>query len=169
MKEILVTPLSIFDPLVKKYGQAIARPETAPADSQGKGWKCWFPLGTLEGQLQWNIGLVEADLYEPIIRMVECHPTRQEWVFALDEPIIQIVALNSRHEPERADASSVQAVLLLPGQGILIDKGIWHAAGFPANLQHACYGFALAPVPVGVNEAGVISFANEDIVRVSIV
>lgn len=97
---------------------------------------------------------------------MESHPSRKEWIYALDTPIIQVVALSSSREKGRADAYAAQAILLQPGQSLLIHEGIWHAGGFPANLQHAIYGFALPPALPEVKEEGMVAFAEADTVRV---
>lgn len=168
MNEKVIVPIPVTHPDVQKYGQKVAYSESSSPDSCGEGWKCWFLLASLEGKKQWNIGIVEADLPEPIIKLVESHPTRKEWVFAIDAPIIQTVALEDQLHPGHADVSTARAILLLPGQGILINEGIWHAAGFPVNLRHALYGFVLAPADPEVKEVGMIPFCEGNHLRISL-
>jgi hypothetical protein len=168
MIERLLQPVRANHSEMEKYGRAVMPASGKPADSFGEGWQCWYPLGTLPMEAHLQIGLVEANLLQPVIKLVECHPTREEWVYAIDAPVIQVVALPESGQAGLADGSTARAILLNPGEGFIIRAGVWHAPAFPVNLTHAYYGFVL-PAPSGdVKEVGLVSFKEDDWVRVNL-
>jgi ureidoglycolate lyase len=79
------------------------------------------------------------------VEALERHDDREEWVYALDQPVVQVVALSAPGQPDRPDAASVAAFLLRPGQGVVVERGIWHSAGLPAGQRSVYYGFVLGP------------------------
>lgn len=130
-----------------------------PPDLSGDGWQCWYPIGKLPKYI-WQIGIVRTETALRILQRMERHLDREEWVFALDKPIIQALALSFSSTPQQPDAHSVQAILLHPGEGLIIAAGVWHAVGVPARGEGAFYGFLLGePVQDG-GDSGWVPFAN---------
>lgn len=170
MKEIMINVMDTSQTLLEEYGLIVARKPKQKPDNQGEGWQCWYPLGVLPeatGSLQ--IGLVRTTLNEPLVKLVECHPVRGEWVYAIDRPIIQVVALSSASIPQKlANVATAKAVLLNPGEGILIRAGVWHAPAFAADLAEAVYGFVLEEVDPKVRELGMVPFDHNDGLRIRI-
>ena len=167
MKEITVQLENLMDADLTAYGQAVGKTSDQAPDSSGEGWRCWFPLGSLEMGKELQLGLVLADLHEPLIGKVEAHPTRQELVYAIDAPVVQVVALNAEGTDSAADANTARAILLQPGEGLIINAGVWHAPAFHADLDAAQYGFILAVPDPAVDELGMIPFASSCSVRVT--
>lgn len=167
MNEMTIHPVGIHELDLGRYGRVVGRKPGQQPDSRGEGFQCWYPLGELSNEKHLQIGLVLANLAEPLIEKVESHPTREEWVYAIDAPVIQVVALNCDHG-QRADASTARAILLQPGEGILIRAGVWHAPAFAAGLNKAYYGFLLATADPGVKEEGLIPFDGEFKVRIGL-
>ncbi len=130
MREIQVKAARVNNTELFSFGEITGSSDLLLPDSQGEGWQCWYPLGVVPGEGE--IGLVRSTLTEPLIEFVECHPTRSEWVYAIDKPIIQVVAL-SDSKSGSADPATTKAVLLKPGDGIIIQEGVWHAPAFSAD------------------------------------
>lgn len=125
------------------YGRLVAAGDDQPPDFTGKDWQCWYPLGELQAAGPPAIGLVRAKPGDMAVLEMERHPHRSEWVFAIDGPVIQSVALSGGENPERPDPQQARAFVIQPGQGVLISAGVWHAAGLAAG-RAVLYGFVLS-------------------------
>lgn len=150
-KQLTSTNLSAF-------GKPVFLPADTPPDSAGTGWQCWYPTGTLQGTGNLQIGIVRVDLGEARIAKVEMHPTREEYVYAMESPIVQVMALGSEASGELADPKTAVAVLIRPGEGIIIHPGVWHAPAFAASLTQGYYGFILGAPDPAVSEKGLVEF-----------
>lgn len=164
MSEIVIHLIGIKDINFSQYGQVVGKRQDQSPDIQGEGWRCWYPVGQLADQKSMQIGLVLADLHVPVIQKVESHPTREEWVYAIDTPIVQVIALGV----ETADPKTAKAVLLAPGEGFIIRAGVWHAPAFAANLKSGYYGFVLAKANPAKEEAGMVPFQGDSTVRIDL-
>lgn len=142
-RRIAIQPIAeaTFGPFGRVVGHVTAR----PPDAAGDGWACWYPVGELRDAAPLLIGLVRTDPRPLQVEALERHDDREEWVYALDQPVVQVVALSAPGQPDRPDAASVAAFLLRPGQGVVVERGIWHSAGLPAGQRSVYYGFVLGP------------------------
>jgi ureidoglycolate hydrolase len=125
-------------------------------------------LGELQTNYPQQIGIVLAEPGHKTVSQMEHHRNRAEWVFAIDKPVIQLVSLPGDSLTERPDSQKAQAFLILPGQGVLIYKGIWHAAGIAPGEEHVLYGFVLgkeSEAEEGIDK-GMLPFFDEGIVRI---
>ncbi len=79
---------------------------------------------------------------------MERHVSREELLIALDKEIIQPVAICQDIEDpeERPDPKTVKAFRIKPGQGIIINKGVWHSPSYPVSGD-ATYLFAIEKKP----------------------
>jgi ureidoglycolate lyase len=127
----------------ERFGRAILVDRGQAPDMHGDGWRCWYPVAVLPSDPPPLLGLVEALPHPLVLVVMERHPARAEWVFALERPIVQAVAL-SAGESDCPDPATVRAYLIWPGQGVIIGPGVWHAAGLAAGPTPVPYGFALA-------------------------
>ncbi len=160
-ESVRVFPLTLEPTAFQPYGVIAAPLHGQTADTSGEGWQCWYPLGELDENLAWQIGLVHSEARARIITSMERHLQRPEWVFALEQPLIQAVALSHPANPAQPDAASFKAFILYPGQGVLIEKGIWHAVGLPAGDTGIQYGFVLAKeTPDTQENSGWVPFAG---------
>lgn len=165
--EVRAEPLTQDE--VKPYGRMIAVPEGHAADFSGEGWQCWVPLAELEDGLQWQAGLVRSAARPLTVSEMESHLERPEAVFALDRPLVQTVALPDAVNLSIPDVRTVKAFVVQPGQGILMEKGIWHGVGLPAGPEGAVYLFLLGSgelYEAGEN-SGWVPFAGGVTVRVT--
>lgn len=166
MAEINLKAIRVTETNLEQFGNVFAKKEGQQPDNQGTGWQCWYPLGRLHNEEALMIGLVKTNLAVPVIEKVECHPTRSEWVYAIDKPIIQVVALSSKTPETLADAATAKAIILNPGEGIVIHAGVWHAPAFAADLTEAIYGFVLAKAAPNVEELGMVRFDQNNVLRI---
>lgn len=148
---------------ISPYGKIISPNHNQPPDIEGDNWKCWYPLGELQSDYTQIIGMVNTEPSDKIFQKMEKHPNRSEWVFAIDKPYIQVVALSSSKTGNMPDQETVKAFLVRPGQGILISKDVWHAPGITAYDEPSLYGFVLGkPQKVDEDiELGLVSFEND--------
>ncbi len=137
---IKVLPLDAVD--LQGYAEKIIPPlHEAPA-ARGAGWECWLPLGWLSdlpGQL---IGCVRAQALSEVA-VLEMHPRRSEVVFAIDQPVIQVLALPADGQ-NAPDCSTARALYLTPGQALQVLPGVWHGVGLAYAAAPALYWFILA-------------------------
>jgi ureidoglycolate lyase len=153
---------------VSSFGRMTGITSQEPPDLSGEGWFCWYPAGDLQAGAP-QLGLVRADPRPLVVEALERHQDREEWVYALDRPYIQVVALSAAADPGKPDANTARAFLIEPGQGLVMNRGIWHAVGLPAGEATTYYGFALGetgPDPEAAN-SGWVSFANAAAVTVA--
>ena len=169
-KEWVVRVRPLTDPEVEPFGRAVRRESGTPPNQSDAGWACWFPLGELRDSAPLEIGLVKTDPRPRLIGEMERHQDREEWVFAIDEPLIQTVSLSRPGDPRRPDLDQAQAFLLNPGEGIVLALGTWHAPGLPSTDHETLYGFVLskpAPGPVAETE-GWVPFGGGGRLRVAL-
>jgi ureidoglycolate hydrolase len=125
-------------------------------------------LGDLQTNYPPQIGIVLTEPGHKAVSRMERHHNRAEWVFAIEKPIIQVVSLPGDTATDRPDPQKTQAFLISPGQGVLINPGIWHAAGVAPGDEHVLYGFVLGKE--GEDEQGIdkgmLPFLDEGIVRI---
>jgi ureidoglycolate hydrolase len=167
-KERVVFAQPLVESAIEVFGRAVRRETGAPPSASGAGWSCWFPLGQLHESAPLEIGLVQTEPRSLVVGAMERHPDREEWVYAIDQPLIQLVSLSEAADTRRPDPDRARAFFLQPGEGIIMARGTWHAPGFPATNLVTLYGFALSkPVPDSVAETeGWIDFRGGDTVRV---
>jgi len=126
------------------YGRLIPTQQENP-DKSGPGWKCWVPLGLLKvssGKLQ--IGMVELEKQELVVSEMERHETREEMLWPIDKPIIQLVGLPSHLDDPNARprVDETKAFLLVPGQIVIMSNGTWHAPSY-ALTENTSYYYAI--------------------------
>lgn len=123
------------------FGKLILPHQENP-DKSGVGWKCWVPLELLEvGSTKLQIGLVELEKQELKVDQMERHETREEMLWPIDKPIVQLVGL-PRHLMDgdsRPKVEEVKAFLLQPGQIVIMNKGTWHAPAYALEDSTSYY------------------------------
>lgn len=153
---------SDFEP----FGRAVGLTEGRSADVGGEGWACWCPVGALQDEGPLEIGLVRSEARPLVVEALERHLDREEFVYALEQPVIQVVALTSPGGGA-PDATSAKAFLVLPGQGVIMAPGVWHGVGLPAGERAITYGFILAEAG---EEPGAgspwVTFAEGEVLRI---
>jgi len=123
------------------YGKFIDKPNNAPS-KKGDGWKCWSPVEVINFDKKFWIGIVEKESQELIVKEMERHISRKELVWPAKKPIIQPLALSYKENKKEIDIKSVIAVLIKPGQMLMINSGVWHSAAFTISETND-YFFAI--------------------------
>ncbi|GAB2571251.1 ureidoglycolate lyase [Gracilibacillus alcaliphilus] len=125
------------------FGKVIEIPNTPPP-KVGDGWDCWNYIAMLDVSEPIGMGLVNTKKRELVVDSMERHVSREELLIALDKEIIQPVAIcrDIEDPDEEPDVLTVQCFRIKPGQGIVINKGVWHSPAYPAN-EDCTYLFAI--------------------------
>jgi ureidoglycolate lyase len=165
-KVVKVQPLS--ETAFAPFGRAVARKGAAPPDMKGEGWRCWFPLGELADPAPLEIGLVQSDPQPLLLKKMERHRDREEWVFALDRPLVQTVSLSAPSNLQSPDPSRTQAFILQPGEGVILARGTWHAPGLPAGDRATLYGFVLGRSGSAAESEGWVWFAQDVVIQLEL-
>lgn len=164
MREIKIVPQELTEESFVPFGEAIIAP-SKPAPFTGKGWECWFPVGSM-GRQDVSIGIVRTSPTDGVISAMEReqHP---EFLLPFNEPIVQVVALPADISDAdlKPDANTVRAFIIHPGQAIVMHTGTWHWAALPYENRETTYLFAGEERPAHVTEPW-IPFQGGDTVRV---
>ncbi len=107
-----------------KYGESILVKEGKKPDSTGEGWECWYPLAQLTDDSDFSFGIVKSKPKTIGTRFMERHLDRDEYIVAIEHPIIQIVGLSDANQANCPDINQTEAFLLQPGQIVKIKAGI---------------------------------------------
>jgi len=125
------------------FGTAVCVLESRDPDISEPNWSGWYPLGEVPATMPLRIALVETAPLGGPLQVTERHAERTECTFAVDSPVVFSVP-HSSPDGSTADAATVHAFVVLPGQGIILPPGTWHAAGAPLGQAPACYLFGPA-------------------------
>ena len=111
----------------KPFGVAlgVTEPSIAPDAYLSAGSDFWhehlFDAGGGQPELLW----VRYRSREPHIRRLEAHRLTEQAVIPLTAPIVQILARGD--ENGAPDLAGARAFRVVPGQGLLMRAGCWHA------------------------------------------
>ncbi|CAH2715000.1 hypothetical protein BACCIP111895_02177 [Neobacillus rhizosphaerae] len=137
--EIKAVPVSKID--FSKYG--VYYNMNSASDnlwaSQGDGWndfRTQVPIISSPGSL----GITQGTPLPCKINKMERHLHTQEALFCLSDPIV--VAIANCGESKQPLASEVEAVIIQPGEVIVLNKGIWHDACHGINKSVRYYWLA---------------------------
>jgi len=138
-----LTLQNLDEAVFSQFGKAsLVKHQQAP-NSSGEGWECWYPYGEIKRDRNLYFGIVKAEPRQWMVGAMERHQDRKEWIFALDKPIIQVVALSDPAVPDHPDSTRTIAFRIDPGQGVMVNRGIWHAAGLSFSDGPTHYLFIL--------------------------
>ena len=140
---MLITPeeISKFD--FTPYGRYLSRPGNHPCGLDTGYSLCWpaeytFPMGEM------RFGIEQAR-YRAVLSIpkMEQHRESKELVICGDQPVVLPLCLprdrNDRMEHPRME--DVRAVILRPGDTVVLDEYIWHAGCMPL-VEDTFYLFA---------------------------
>lgn len=116
-----------------KFGKVVSTPTGEPT-SQRPDYKFWSDIADylIEGETEIGICTVYAQAAREISG-VERHLRTPEILIPIDAPFILPVLLDGE------DVSNVEAFQVNPGEVVIIDKGVWHAACLPAGKAESSY------------------------------
>jgi ureidoglycolate lyase len=133
MTRLTVQPLTpeAFAP----FGRVLGEPDRS-SDASGPGWRWWAETSLLAGDGRpWGVGWL---LLEPSVRRfdwAERHLRTQEAIVATREDLLVYVApADHLEEPLRLPPLERFRAFRVPaGQGVVMDRGVWHGAPLTAG------------------------------------
>ncbi|KQL49651.1 hypothetical protein AN963_07980 [Brevibacillus choshinensis] len=136
---VKAVPVSSID--FSKYGTYYHMKENTSNvwHSQGEGWedsRTNKPLINTPGTLGFTLGSPAPCM----VSTMERHLHTQEALFCLSEPIVVALAISS--DNEQPHASDIEAVLIQPGEVIVLNEGVWHDACHGINKSSHYYWMA---------------------------
>ena len=117
------------------YGRVIARPERE-RDAAGPGWRWWAETVLLAGDGRpFGVGYLDLQPGDGRFDWAERHMRTQEAIIATSsELLVYVAAADHPEEPGRLPAMErFTAFRVPPGEGIVMDRGVWHGAPFAVD------------------------------------
>ena len=154
--------------IFSKYGEAIFVKEGQNPDSSGEGWECWYPLSVMNTGNDFYLGIVRSKPEFLGTKFLERHLDREEYVIALEHPILEIVGLSDPKKPDYPDIHQTEAFIINPGQMVKINPGIWHSAGIAFKEKESLYLFLLGKPTRRVDQvdSGLVGFSFGDVATI---
>lgn len=155
MKDKLLRKVPIEDltpEAFARYGRVVEVPKSSP-NKCGLGWDCWTPVDLIQATTPIGVGIVHTCERPLVVTEMERHVRREELLWPTDTAVIQPMALPERLDDPAAqpDPSTVRVFLIRPGQAIIMAKGAWHSAAYPAGSS-AVYFFAIETMGDGIGD-----------------
>jgi ureidoglycolate lyase len=146
------------------YGRVIRKPERAD-DAQGPGWRWWAETVLLEGDDRaWGVGYLDLQPDPPPrFDWAERHLRTLEAVVPVSGDVIVYVG-PAEHvdEPERApDPSRFEAFRVRSGDGLILERGVWHGA--PLADGASARAIVLILAGTGATDVTVVRFADSPV------
>jgi len=118
---------------IAKFGKVVLAPTGTPT-SQGSNYKFWSDIAeySIRGDTEIGICTVSRQL-ENSVSSVEQHKLTPEIIIPIDFPLI--LPLLSEGRPE----NEMEAFEVHPGEVVIINEGVWHAACLPAATPESSY------------------------------
>ncbi|MEH7343511.1 ureidoglycolate lyase [Bacillus sp. JJ1532] len=137
--DIKAIPVSKID--FSKYGTYYNMNQSSDNlwSSQGDGWsdiRTKAPIISSAGSL----GITQGSPIPCKVSKMERHLHTQEALLCLTDPIV--IAIASGGEDKQPLASNIEAVIIQPGEVIVLNKGIWHDACHGINKSVRYYWLA---------------------------
>lgn len=137
--QIIAVPVSKID--FSKYGiyYDMNKDSGNVWTSQGDGWfdiRTQGPIINTSGSL----GITQGSPLPCKVGKMERHLHTQEALFCLTDPIV--VAIANSGEDKQPRAADIEAVIIQPGEVIVLNKGVWHDACHGLNKSVRYYWLA---------------------------
>jgi ureidoglycolate lyase len=117
------------------FGTVLAEPRRTQ-DADGPGWRWWAETALLSGDGRpWGVGYLDLEPAAPRFDWAERHMRTLEAIVATGGDLLAYVApAEHPEEPLRLPGLDRFRVFRIPaGQGIVMDRGVWHGAPFAAE------------------------------------
>jgi ureidoglycolate lyase len=146
------------------YGRLIRLPER-PQEARGPGWRWWAETVLLDGDDRpWGIGYLDLEPVPPArFDWAERHMRTLEAVVPISGDVIVYVGpAEHLEEPERApDASRYEAFRVPSGEGVVLERGVWHGA--PLADGRPARAIVLILAGTGATDVTVVRFEDAPI------
>ncbi|MBN1893711.1 ureidoglycolate lyase [bacterium] len=128
-----VKPKKLSQESFSRYGKAVTRPQGPPA-SHDATYQFWPMLASYCVSGEEEIGICKVFRQSsPVVTCVERHLTTPEILIPIDAPFILPLL------PDGSPDKEMEAFLVDIGEAVVIDPGVWHAAGIPAGRPESFY------------------------------
>jgi ureidoglycolate hydrolase len=149
-----MTPESLTQEAFAPFGTVLAEAGGSP-DASGPGWDWWADTGRLAADARpYAVGRLALRGAPPVIDWAERHARSAELVLALDPCLLYVAPPGDA--PERFRAFHVP-----PGQGVVLEPGVWHGA--PLSPGGAGAAIVLLPAGAGTDDTDVARFPHNPI------
>ena len=121
------------------FGRVVSRPLDDP-EARGKGWRWWSEIASLTGDGRpWGVGYLDLEPTTLRFDWAERHMETQEAVFATSADLLFYVGpADHLDDPARLPSLDDFRVFRVPaGNGVILDKGVWHGAPLAAERPTA--------------------------------
>jgi ureidoglycolate lyase len=121
------------------FGRVIARPER-DRDAEGPGWRWWAETASVSGDGRpVGVGYLDLEPTETSFDWAERHMRTQEAVLATSSDLLLYVGPpESPNEPGRMPpVERFRAFRVRAGDGVVMDRGVWHGAPFTVDRASA--------------------------------
>jgi ureidoglycolate lyase len=108
-------------------GTVVERPAAAP-DAEGHGFAWWAEAALLDNEAPYALGFLDLEPADLRVGWAERHARSREAVVALSGRCLLYAASADERPPD-----GLRAFLLEPGQGVVLERGVWHGAPLAVN------------------------------------
>lgn len=136
-----------------RYGTVVERPQR-PHDAEGPGWRWWAETATLAATGgAYGIGFLDLEPAPSRFDWAERHARSPEMIVALAGDCLVYVA---PADPGRDEPGPFEVFRLCPGQGVILDPGVWHGAPLASSGRAAA--MVLLREGTGVKDTAIVRF-----------
>ncbi len=116
-----------------KYGKVVLAPH-GPATSEASNYKFWSDIAnySIRGETEIGICTVYREEGNPVTS-VEQHKKTPEILIPIDSPFVLPLLLDGSPDEE------TEAFTVDPGEVVIINEGVWHAACLPVAAEKSSY------------------------------
>jgi ureidoglycolate lyase len=121
------------------FGRVIARPERN-RDAEGQGWRWWAETAFISGDGRAvGVGYLDLEPADPSFDWAERHMRTQEAVLATSSDLLLYVgSAETPNEPDGVPPFERFRAFRIPaGDGVVMDRGVWHGAPFTVDRASA--------------------------------
>jgi ureidoglycolate lyase len=146
------------------YGKVIEMPQRK-VDAAGPGWQWWGENVFLEGDARpYGIGYLDLEPADLRFDWAERHMRTVELIIpAGGDCLVYVGPPDHLDEPGRIPPlARFQVFRVRPGQGVLLDQGVWHGA--PLALDRPLNAIVLLHQHTGQEDTTVVRFAETPVI-----
>lgn len=128
-----IRSIHISDKNFEKYGKVVLAPG-GPTTAEAGNFKFWSDIShySIQGETEIGICTVYREAGNPVTG-VEQHKKTPEILIPIDHPFVLPLLLEGRPDEE------TEAFTVNPGEAVVINEGVWHAACLPVSADESSY------------------------------
>lgn len=149
--ELVARPLAAG--VFARYGSVVAQP-TRAHDANGPGWRWWAETASLASTGDaYGVGFLDLEPAPLGFDWAERHLRSPEMIVALSGDCLVYVA---PADPASDEPGAFEVFRLRPGQGVILNPGVWHGAPLAAGGRAAA--MVLLRERTGVEDVAIVRF-----------